>query len=63
MKAAVGDHIVIPQPELDRPVRDGEVVDVPHADGSPPYLVRWSDTGRTALLFPGPDARVEHPST
>ena len=27
-----------------------------HEDGSPPYVVRWSDTGDQALFFPGPDA-------
>nr|SBO96077.1 hypothetical protein BN4615_P5593 [Nonomuraea gerenzanensis] len=31
---------------------------VEHADGSPPYLVRWLDTGRESLVFPGRDARV-----
>jgi glyoxylase-like metal-dependent hydrolase (beta-lactamase superfamily II) len=28
--------------------------------GEPPYLVR-SDDGRTTLVFPGPDAIIEHP--
>jgi hypothetical protein len=31
-----------------------------HGDkGEPPYLVRFSD-GQTRLLFPGPDAVIEH---
>ncbi|HTI32811.1 MAG TPA: DUF1918 domain-containing protein [Miltoncostaea sp.] len=30
------------------------------AAGWPPYLVRWEDTGRTSLHYPGSDARVEH---
>jgi len=25
-----------------------------------PYAVGWPDTDRTAVVFPGPDARVEH---
>jgi hypothetical protein len=59
MRAAVGDRIVIASNSLDRPVRAGRVVEVRHPDGSPPYLVEWSDTGLTGLVFPGPDARVE----
>ncbi|WP_234355345.1 DUF1918 domain-containing protein [Kitasatospora aureofaciens] len=31
-----------------------------HADGSPPYDVRWSGTGHVAVLIPGPDAHVRH---
>ena len=42
------------------PVRDGEIVEVQHPDGSPPYVVRWSDTGHETLVFPGPDAEVQH---
>jgi hypothetical protein len=30
------------------------------SDGRPPYLVRWSDDGHVGLIFPGPDAAVEH---
>jgi hypothetical protein len=41
-------------------VRDGEIIEVRHADGSPPYVVRWDDTGRESLVFPGPDAVVHH---
>ncbi|RBQ12196.1 hypothetical protein DP939_44190 [Spongiactinospora rosea] len=36
------------------------IVEVRNADGSPPYTVRWLDQGHLALVFPGPDARVEH---
>jgi hypothetical protein len=25
-----------------------------------PYVVRWSDTGHEALVYPGADAFVEH---
>jgi hypothetical protein len=41
-------------------VRDAEILEVRHPDGTPPYLVRWSDTGHEALVFPGPDATVEN---
>jgi len=40
-------------------VRDGEIVAVEHDDGSPPYWVRWSDTGHESLFYPGPDAQVD----
>lgn len=60
MHARVGDQIVIRSAHVDEPVRDGEVLEVRGRDGSPPYLVRWSDTGHEALLVPGPDATVRH---
>ena len=60
MRAAVGDRIVVASNTVDRPVRAGLVVELRHPDGTPPYVVEWSDTGQTALVFPGPDARVEH---
>ena len=58
MKAQPGDHIVIAAPTTGGTVRDGEILEVHGADGGPPYLVRWSHAGETALLFPGSDARV-----
>lgn len=58
MKASVGDHIVVVSPAVDGPVRDGEIVELRNPDGSPPYIVRWSDSGHTGLYFPGADAHV-----
>ncbi|NUP53331.1 MAG: DUF1918 domain-containing protein [Catenulispora sp.] len=58
MKAMVGDRIIVQSRHLDEPQRDGEIVEVHGPDGGPPYLVRWSEDGRTALLFPGPDAQI-----
>lgn len=60
MKASVGDRIVIASNRVDRPLRDGRIVECRHEDGSPPYLVEWFDTGLTGLFFPGPDAHVQH---
>ena len=60
MTGAVGDRLVVRSQHVDGPVRDGEIIEVKHTDGSPPYRVRWSDTGHEALVFPGPDAFVEH---
>lgn len=60
MYAAVGDRIVVHSERVGGPVRDGEVMEVPRPDCSPPYVVRWSDTGHVSLYFPGPDAEVQH---
>jgi Domain of unknown function (DUF1876)/Domain of unknown function (DUF1918) len=58
MKASVGDHIIVASPAVSGPVRDGEIVELRSPDGSPPYVVRWSDTGHTGLFFPGADAHL-----
>jgi len=58
MKASIGDRIVIQARHLNEPTRDGEIVEVHGPGGAPPYLVRWSDDGHTALLYPGPDAHI-----
>ncbi|MFE2346247.1 DUF1918 domain-containing protein [Kitasatospora cineracea] len=58
--AAVGDRIIVEATRPGAARRDGEIVALHHADGSPPYDVRWSDTGRISEYFPGPDARIHH---
>jgi len=60
MYARKGDRIVIRSQHLDGAIRDAEVLDVEHRDGSPPYLVRWSDTGREGRFFPDTHAFVDH---
>lgn len=60
MYARKGDRIVIRSQHVGGPVRDAEVLEVEHEDGSPPYRVRWSDNGHEALFFPGSDAYVDH---
>jgi hypothetical protein len=60
MHAQPGDRIVIRSRTVGAPVRDAEVLEVEHQDGSPPYRVRWSDNGHEALFFPGADAYVDH---
>jgi len=57
MKAAVGDWLVVQSSRDARSARYGEVVGT-SAGGRPPYTVHWVDTGRTVLVFPGPDAAV-----
>ena len=63
MYARKGERIVIRSQHIGGPVREGEVLEVEHADGSPPYRVRWSDSGHESLFFPGPDAYVDHTGT
>ena len=58
MRAKVGDRIVIKGHHIGQPDRDCEVLEVRHDGGAPPPLVRWGDTGREDLFFPGPDASV-----
>ncbi len=59
-RASPGDRLVIRGHHLGEPDRDAEILEVLGEDGGPPYRVRWSDTGRIGLLFPGTDAVVEH---
>lgn len=59
MRAAVGSWLVVHGRTVGGGVREGQVVEVPHADGSPPYVVRWLDTDRLSIVFPGPDTTVQ----
>ncbi|MEV7124566.1 pyridoxamine 5'-phosphate oxidase family protein [Streptomyces sp. NPDC093260] len=60
MHAQLGDRLVVESPVTGVTRRDGEIVGLHHDDGTPPYDVRWSDTGEITLVFPGADAHV-HP--
>lgn len=63
MHATVGDRIVIRSVHEGERDRDGEVLEVHGPDGTPPFLVRWSDDGHTSLLFPSADAYIAaHPT-
>ena len=53
MRALPGDRIILAAPTIDGPLRDGEVLETRGEDGTPPYLIRWSD-GHEGLLYPGP---------
>jgi hypothetical protein len=59
MNAKVGDRLVVEGTHLGDGRRVGVVLEVHHADGTPPYVIRWLDTGHRTLVFPGPNARVE----
>jgi Domain of unknown function (DUF1918) len=60
MNAQVGDRVVVQEHHVGEHKREGEIVEVHGPDGTPPYMVRWFDTGHEGLMFPGPDARIEH---
>ncbi|WP_329260964.1 MULTISPECIES: DUF1918 domain-containing protein [Actinoallomurus] len=60
MKAKVGDWLVIEGTNLGDRRRSGLIVALRHADGTPPYVVRWLDDDHESLVFPGPTARIEH---
>lgn len=57
MQAKVGDCLVVESHSADAHRREGEIIEVRGADGSPPFVVRWPD-GHEGLMFPGPDAHV-----
>jgi hypothetical protein len=59
MKAKVGDRLIMEGAKVGDVRRIGVVLEVRHSDGTPPYLVRWLSDGHEALVFPGPDSRIE----
>ncbi|HUI04206.1 MAG TPA: DUF1918 domain-containing protein [Acidimicrobiales bacterium] len=63
MQAKPGDHVVIKAHAIGQHDRDGEIVEVHGAEGGPPFVVRWADSDREVLFFPGPDATVVHYET
>jgi hypothetical protein len=58
MRAGVGARIVVCGHRAGWPDRECEVVQVRSASGGPPCLVRWSESGRETIPFPGPDAVI-----
>jgi len=61
MQAVVGDRLHVRGNVVGHPERTGVIVEVRDSGGAPPYLVEFDD-GHTCLIFPGPDAVVEHPA-
>ena len=59
MRAHVGDMLVVQGHHLGEHKREGEIIEVHGADGTPPYMVRWSDTGQEGLIFPGSDTAIQ----
>ncbi|ALE77976.1 DNA-binding protein [Pseudonocardia sp. AL041005-10] len=59
MHAQVGDWVVIEGRYLDDRRRQGRIIEVLHADGTPPYRVRWVEDDHETLVFSGPEAHIE----
>jgi Domain of unknown function (DUF1918) len=57
MKARVGDRL---NTEGSGGQRSCVIIGLHHADGSPPYVVRWLTDGHIALMFPGPFTKLVH---
>jgi len=60
MQAVIGDKLHVHGNIVGQPDRTGEIVEIRGAGGEPPYLVSFED-GHMGLVFPGPDAVIEHP--
>lgn len=60
MHAQSGEQIRVRGHRQGEPDRLGMVVEVRGPDGTPPFVVRWDDSGHEVLFFPGPDAVIEH---
>lgn len=60
MQASVGDRLHVHGHAVGDRDQVTEIIEVRGEKGGPPYLVRAAD-GRETLVFPGPDAVVEHP--
>jgi hypothetical protein len=52
MRARIGDRLVVGEGRI------GEVVGVPSADGSPPYIIKWLKDGHIAMVLPDQYARI-----
>lgn len=59
--ANVGDWLLLHQRSDHHGLRRAQITDVHSPDGSPPYVVRWLDSGATTVIFPGADATVLTP--
>ena len=60
MDARVGDRLIVRGRTTGARDRECEVLEVHGKDGTPPFVVRWSDDGHVGLFFPGSDAFVVH---
>jgi hypothetical protein len=59
MQATVGDRLHVHGNVVGQAEEIGEITEVRGAGGEPPYVVHFED-GHTGLVFPGPDAVIEH---
>jgi hypothetical protein len=59
VKAKIGDRLIEEGTHVGDHRRVGVITELRHDDGTPPYMVRWLDNEREALVYPGPDSRIE----
>jgi Domain of unknown function (DUF1918) len=52
VRARIGDRLVVGEGRI------GEVVGVPSADGSPPYIIKWLKDGHIAMVLPDHYSRI-----
>ena len=62
MQAMVGDRLTVMGRRQGDEERHGVIFEVHGEDGSPPYLVRWSD-GSESVFFPSSDVMIQHQPT
>ncbi len=62
MQATKGDRLHFQGKAVGMPDHTAVVLECRGLNGAPPYLVRRDD-GHESVVFPGPDAWVEHPPT
>lgn len=60
MQAAVGDKLVYKGRYVGDHDRIGIIREVHGKEGAPPYVVEWLDAPGDHVVFPGPDAHIEH---
>jgi hypothetical protein len=60
MRAFLGDKVFVDSGRAGHE-RSGRIVELRHLDGTPPYVVRWDDTGAEEVHFPRGDGRIERP--
>ncbi|MET9315829.1 DUF1918 domain-containing protein [Kribbella sp. NPDC003505] len=58
MHAVTGNWIIVESTHLNEHKRQGLIMEVHGPDGSPPYLVRWDDTGTESVFVPGPGTHI-----
>ena len=59
MHAHPGDQLRIKGHHVTDIERCGEILATRGADDSPPFVVRWDDSGHEVLFFPGNDALID----
>lgn len=59
MRAVVGDELLVRGRLVGEADRDGVIIEVHGAAGTPSYLVRWKD-GHESVFLPSSGTVVEH---